>query len=96
MLDHAEADDELLEGSFVQARLFVRLNLPEVDTDSLDDAKEASQLVVRDTVKWKRRRCRSVKVLSETEFRTVFMLEVDHAVEFDWTWEERWRFERSC
>ncbi|MEZ5944927.1 MAG: AAA domain-containing protein [Planctomycetaceae bacterium] len=88
MLDHDEADDdELLEDSFVQARFPIRLDLPEANSDSLDDAKEAIRREFRDSVKWKRLRCRSVKVLSETETGTVFILEVGHAVEFDWTWE---------
>ena len=38
-------------------------------------------------MKWKRLCCRKVTVLSETETGTIFVLDVGHAVEFDWTWE---------
>ncbi len=55
MLDDDEADDdELLEDSFVQARFPIRLDLPEANSDSLDDAKEAIRREFRDSVKWKR------------------------------------------
>lgn len=88
MLDHDETSDEKLpEQCFVKARFPVRLNLPDGSPGSLDDAKEAIRREYRDSVKWKRLRCRSVEVLSETETGTVFILEVGHAVEFDWTWE---------
>ncbi len=88
MLDEkATIDDEKLEESFTQARFPIRLNLPEGSTAVLADAKEAVKREFRDSVKWKRLRCRSVIVLSESETGTVFILEIGHAVEFDWTWE---------
>lgn len=48
-----------------------------------------------DSVRWKRLRCRSVEVLaesgaddtSEASAGTILILEVRHAIEFDWTWE---------
>lgn len=88
MLDHDATDDgELPDESFVLARLPIRLLIPDADPDILDDAKEAVRREFRDSVKWKRLRCRSVEVLSESETGTIFVLEVGHAVEFDWTWE---------
>jgi hypothetical protein len=77
MLDHDEKNDEkLLAQCFVQARFPVRLNLPDGSPGSLDNAKEAIRREYRDSVKWKRLRCRSVAVLSETETGTVFILAV--------------------
>lgn len=88
MSDNEDVDDgKPLEHSFEQARFPIRLDLPEADKTSLGDAQEAIRREFRDSVKWKRLRCRSVKVLSESETGTVFILEVGHAVEFDWTWE---------
>jgi len=87
MSDDDELEDDSLEDSFELARFPIRLNLPDADKAVFDDAKEAGRREYRDSVKWKRLRCRSVKLLSESETGTVFILEVGHAVEFDWTWE---------
>jgi len=87
MSDDDELEDDSLEDSFELARFPIRLNLPDADKALFDDAKEAVRREYRDSVKWKRLRCRSVKLLSESETGTVFILEVGHAVEFDWTWE---------
>jgi superfamily I DNA/RNA helicase len=78
---------ELPEDSFVLAQFSVQLNLPDADEDILDDAREAVRREFRDAVKWKRLRCRKVTSLSESETGTVFILDIGHAVEFDWTWE---------
>ena len=85
--DDDELDDDSLEDTFELARFPIRLNLPDADDALFADAKEAVRREYRDSVKWKRLRCRSVKLLSESETGTVFILEVGHAVEFDWTWE---------
>lgn len=82
-----ELEDDPLEDSFELARFPIRLNLPDADEALFDDAKEAVRREYRDSVKWKRLRCRSVKLLSDSESGNVFILEVGHAVEFDWTWE---------
>ena len=78
---------ELPEDSFVLAQFPVQLNLPDADEDILDDAREAVRREFRDAVKWKRLRCGKVTSLSESETGTVFILDIGHAVEFDWTWE---------
>ncbi len=82
-----ELDGEVLDDNSEQARFPIRLNLPAGNASSLLDAQEAIRREFRDSVRWKRMRCRSVKVLSESETGTIFILEVGHAVEFDWTWE---------
>lgn len=88
MLDNDDAPNgDLSEDNFVQARFSICLNLPDGNSDNLEHAREAVRREYRDSVKWKRLRCRSVSVLSETESGTVFVLETGHAVEFDWTWE---------
>lgn len=69
------------------ARFPVNLNLPSGNLGLLSDAQEAVKREFRDSVKWKRLRCRRVEVLSETETGTIFVLQIGHSVEFDWTWE---------
>ena len=73
---------------FVSARFPVTLNLPSADSKLLDDAQEAVKREFRDSVKWKRLRCRRVEVLSKTDIGTIFELQIGHSVAFDWTWEE--------
>lgn len=87
MLEDEDLEDDSLEDSFEQARFPIRLNLPEADYSLLEDAQEAVKREYRDSVKWKRLRCRNVSILAESETGTVFVLDVGHAVEFDWTWE---------
>ena len=87
MLEDDDLDEDSLEDGFEQARFPIRLNLPNADDGHLDEAKEAVRREYRDSVKWKRLRCRKVEVVSESDSGTVFVLDVGHAVEFDWTWE---------
>lgn len=87
MSNNPMVEDELLDDCYEQARFPIRLNLPEADYSLLEDAQEAVRREYRDSVKWKRLRCRKVAVLSESETGTVFVLEIGHSVEFDWTWE---------
>lgn len=72
---------------FNRARFPIRLNLPDADGSLLEEAQEAVKREYRDSVKWKRMRCRNVTVVSSSDTGTIFALEVGHAVEFDWTWE---------
>lgn len=72
---------------FVPARFPVKLNLPSASPTLLADAQEAVKREFRDSIKWKRLRCRRVEVLSKTDTGTIFELQIGHAVEFDWTWE---------
>jgi superfamily I DNA/RNA helicase len=85
--DQATSDGKNLQNSLIKARFPIRLNLPEGSTESLADAQEAIKREFRDSVKWKRLRCLSFTLLSESETGTVYVLEIGHAVEFDWTWE---------
>ncbi len=75
------------ELEFAEARYPIRLSLPFGRAQSLEDAKQAVTAEYRDSVKWKRMRCRSVKKVSESDDGMIYLLEVGHAVEFDWTWE---------
>jgi len=79
-----EIDDE---SQFTQASFPIELNLPSADNQFLDDASRAIRREFRDSAKWKRLRCRSVNVVSESDSGTVYELEIGHSVEFDWTWE---------
>ena len=65
--DDDELGDDPLEDAFELARFPIRLNLPDADEALFYDAKEAVRREYRDSVKWKRLRCRSVKLLSESE-----------------------------
>jgi hypothetical protein len=85
-VDDLAANDRA-EGDFERAQFPIRLNLPAADEVPLEEAQEAVRREYRDAVIWKRMRCRKVERLSESETGTVFVLEVGHAVEFDWTWE---------
>lgn len=75
------------DGDFVPARFSVNLNLPTGDSTLLAEAQEAVKREFRDSVKWKRLRCRRVELLSESESGSIFVLHIGHSVEFDWTWE---------
>lgn len=83
----ADTNDATLDPIFEQARIPIQLNLPEADPALLADAKLALRREFRDSAKWKRLRCRSVALLSVTATGAVFVLDVGHTVEFDWTWE---------
>ncbi len=85
-VDDLAANDRA-EGDFERAQFPIRLNLPTADEVPLEEAREAVRREYRDAVIWKRMRCRKVERLSESETGTVFVLDVGHAVEFDWTWE---------
>lgn len=69
------------------ARFPVRLNLPEGKQEFLGAAAEAVRQEYRNSVRWKRLRCRKVEQLPGREADTLFVLEVGHSIEFDWTWE---------
>ena len=74
-------DDDAIQ--FTQARFRIDLNLPPGDESFLEDSRKAIRREYRDSAKWKRLRCRNVRVVSELESGTVFELEIGHAVEFD-------------
>jgi len=82
-----KTSDDAFDFDFVPARFATKLNLPSATPKLLADAQEAVKREFRDSVKWKRLRCRRVDVLSKTETGTIFELQIGHSVEFDWTWE---------
>jgi hypothetical protein len=69
------------------ARFSGDLRLPPGDPALLDQAREAVRREFRDSVKWKKLRCRSVELLSKGEKEHIYSLDVGPSVEFDWTWE---------
>src|SRR5262249_28385182 len=48
---------------------------------------EAVRQEYRCSVTWKRLRCRNVEQLTGHSNELIFVLDVGHAIEFDWTWE---------
>ncbi len=63
------------------------LNLPEGETKLLSDAASAVDREYRSSARWKRLRCRGVRPRTDDPAETIFVLDVGHSVEFDWTWE---------
>lgn len=69
------------------ARFPVALDLPPGEQHLFDDAAEAVRQEYRNSVRWKRLRCRKVERLAGPNGDALFVLDVGHAIEFDWTWE---------
>ena len=65
----------------------VEFVLPNGKDDDLANAAEAVKREYRNSVRWKRLRCRSVTVVSQQNRDAIYALEVGQSVEFDWTWE---------
>lgn len=65
----------------------VELKLPPGHDGDLQNAAEAVKREYRNSVRWKRLRCRRVSRASENLEESIFVLELGHSVEFDWTWE---------
>ncbi|GIX00561.1 MAG: hypothetical protein KatS3mg111_3893 [Pirellulaceae bacterium] len=82
-------DDDLsaLQSDFIQAERPIRLYFPDTGREVLQHAQEAVRREYRASVKWKRLRCRSVDLVSKSDIGTIYVLQVGHRVEFDWTWE---------
>ena len=87
MTTFEHAGDDVAEEGSSQARFPIRLNLPHADAALLQDAAQAVRREFRDSVKWKRLRCRGVRRVSDSESGTIFLLQVGQSIEFDWTWE---------
>jgi AAA domain len=71
----------------MRARFSVSLNLPEGEQQHVNDAAEAVRKEYRNSVRWKRLRCRKVQPLSEQPGESIFIIEIGRSIEFDWTWE---------
>jgi hypothetical protein len=72
---------------YVRARFPVNLSLPAGDPEFFQAAAEAVRHEYRSSVRWKRLTCRKVERLQSHEDDTIFILDVGHSIEFDWTWE---------
>lgn len=69
------------------ARFPVSLGLPDAPPSLVKDAAEAVRQEYRNSIRWKRLRCRSVSPVTGEPGETVFVVEVGHSIQFDWTWE---------
>ncbi len=65
----------------------IELDLPEPAQNVLAAAQKAIRREYRESAKWKRLRCRNVRLVSQSKSGSIYELTVGHAVEFDWTWE---------
>ena len=65
----------------------IDLNLPDSNKSVLCEASQAIKREYQDSAKWKRLKCRKAEEAGRSGSATVFRLEIDHAIEFDWTWE---------
>ena len=86
-VEESERDEDAYVVKFTPASYPIDLNLPAVKQQLLKDAARAIRREYRDSAKWKRLKCRSVRIVSEGDTGTVFELQIGHAIEFDWTWE---------
>lgn len=68
-------------------RLPVEISLPNGPSTYLTNAAEAVKREYRNSIKWKRLRCREVYPIQEKGGEAIFVLEVGQSIEFDWTWE---------
>jgi len=71
------------------------LRLPPGDPKLFDNAAEAVRHEYRNSVRWKRLRCRDVARLAGHEENPIFVLDVGQSVEFDWSWEGAIAFRAS-
>jgi hypothetical protein len=65
----------------------LEIKLPDAVENELASASEAVKCEFRNSIRWKRLRCRGVTSVSEGIDEAIFVLEVGQAIEFDWTWE---------
>src|SRR5262249_21892 len=73
--------------SHVPTKFPVNLNLPEARHEYFDPAPNPVPPPYRSSVRWKGLCCRNVQPLTGDPGDTIFILEVGHSIEFDWTWE---------
>jgi superfamily I DNA/RNA helicase len=65
------------------SRYPIKLVFPESGNSLLESAAEAVRQEYRNSVRWKRLRCRSVQPVREN----IYAIETGSSFEFDWTWE---------
>lgn len=73
--------------SFEIARFAIDLRLPAADDALRKEAANAIRQEHRHSSHWKRLTCRKVSLFAERDRGTVCIVQLDGAVEFDWTWE---------
>lgn len=69
------------------ARFDRELDLSPPTPSLVKDAADAIREEYRSTSRWLRLRCRAVTALANQTDEPLFLLEVGHAIEFDWSWE---------
>jgi len=69
------------------AQRMIDLALPEGRASDLQEAAKAVTTEYQASVRWKKLRCRNVIQLPSNGGEDIFILEVGHSIEFDWTWE---------
>ena len=80
---------------FAIARNRINLQLPNPTNELLADAQKAVHKEYLASSRWKLLDCIKVSSLTEDESETLFVLDVGHSVEFDWTWEGATAFTRT-
>lgn len=73
----------------------VSISLTSTDPNALVNAGRAVRAEYRATTRWKRLRCRDVKLLDNDPEAGIYVLNVGSSVEFDWTWEGAFAFRPS-
>lgn len=69
------------------ARFPDELNLPTAESVLFQHAKDAVRQEYRESTRWKRLQCRAVTPIESESGEPLYVIEVGHAIEFDWTWE---------
>lgn len=70
-----------------QAQYPIDLNLPQGDSGLLEEAARAILSEYRNSVRWKRLRSRKVSQAKSPQDDSLFIVDVGHTIEFDWSWE---------
>lgn len=80
---------------FAIARNRINLQLPNPTNELLADAQKAVHKEYLASSRWKLLDCIKVSGLTGDDSETLFVLDVGHSVEFDWTWEGATAFTRT-
>lgn len=86
-VDDADARLEPDPAALQPARFRVEIDLPDAEPPACRDAAAAVHQEYRDSARWKRLTATKVTVLAERDRGVLFVVHLDKAVEFDWTWE---------
>ena len=83
----ANSDSNADEPSFRIASFDEALGLPPATADLIEQSARAVRQEYRDCSKWKKLTCEKVSVVAESDRGIVHVVQVEGAVDFDWTWE---------